>query len=335
MGSSESIQSSAVADLPSLWRDEIGFSNWLHMNIEVLAKVLDLSLLSRQREAPVGRLSADILADICDSTERVIIENQIYAANHGHFGQVLTYAAHYDAQVIVWIASTFRSEYRTAIAWLNGLSDKRFYAVELHGDGQELPELSLVAGPKTAFKQRTLGTEPVILPVSPHARGTNQQGAYVPASYAIPAERTASPGQLVLNAIFERIAQELAGTTTFPALRKPTGDRNYYVVATGPVRASEWAIAFENAQVGVMLVFNDPNTAKRDLDRLREHAAEVDRAVDSSVDMGVVEHRRKQKAIIYRPMSYEERSQDAEGVARWCADTITTFKNAVDALVLF
>lgn len=75
----------------------------------------------------MGGFSADLLAIADRTNEPVIIENQIFKADHSHFGQVLTYAAFYDAAIVVWIARTFRNEYREAIAWLNRLSHKQFF----------------------------------------------------------------------------------------------------------------------------------------------------------------------------------------------------------------
>jgi hypothetical protein len=322
------------ADGVVLWTDEIGFSNWLHGNIDALAVVIGVPLVSRRREAPVGRLSADILAETRDHAEAVIIENQVYAANHGHFGQILTYAAHYDARVIVWIASAFRSEYRAAIAWLNSFSHKHFYAVELRGDGLSIPELVVVAGPESAFESSDQPS-PLVSPVSSHARATYQSGAYIRAPFEVVAERTASPGQLVLNAIFERMAELLVGSPTFPRLRKPAGDRNHYIIAAGPVKDSHWAVVFEDVQVGIALVFEDRATAKDHIQRLATFAADIDSSLGYIVDFRVGEGRKKQKAILYRPFTYEQRSQEGEDVALWSVQTITAFAKIVERLRIF
>lgn len=323
-----------VIEDAALWQGELGFSNWLHGNIHLLADVIGTSLVSRQREARVGRLSADILAEISGTGEPVIIENQIYPANHGHFGQVFTYAAHYDAATIIWIATHFRDEYRSAISWLNTLSSKRFFAVELRSGGGAAPTFEIVAGPDTAFDD-FVTPQRTIMPVSTEARGSTQRGSYVPSPFAIPAERMASPGQLVLNSIFERMTELLTASRAFPRLRRPTGDRNYYVVSAGPVRGSEWAVTFEDAQVGVALVFDNAETAAADLERVRRHEAEISAAVGYPIDCSRVQSRIKQKAILYRPVTYEQRSQEGDEIAHWCVETIATFAAVVQRLVTF
>lgn len=252
----------------ALWANEIEFSNWLHENIQVLGDVLELELVSERREAPVGRLSADLLAKIRDSDEAVIIENQIYPANHGHFGQILTYAGHYDAQVIVCIASSFRNEYRVAFAWLNSFSHKRFYAVELRRDDVVTP-FHVVARPDAALAPSDLAPSQIVVPPSKDAR------------------------------------------------------------------ASEWSIVFTGTGVRLELVFNDREHAMHDIERMAVRADGLRRSLASEIVFDVVATRVKQKAIIHRDLTVEERDQDADGVAAWCAQTITLFAEAVAKLGIY
>ncbi len=315
-----------------LWDDELGFSNWLHQNISVLGDVIGLSLVSRRREAPVGRLSADLLAEINGTDQRVIIENQIYVANHGHFGQVITYAAHYDAHAIVWISASFRNEYRAAVTWLNSLSKKRFYAVELRVDG-DIPEFELVAGPEDAFSE--LLSAPVVMPRATEATESGQRGAFIRAPFAVTSAKSASPGQLALDAMFERIAQMLSGSRAFGSIRKPTGDRNYFAFTSGPVRMSEWSIVFTNTEVRLELVFNDEATGKDDLERTQAHTRALEAAVGNEISFDLDLGRKKQKVIIRKLLSYEERDNDEDRITRWSVDTITRLAEAIASQGIF
>ena len=65
--------------------------------------------------------------------EVVIVESQLETSDHGHLGQILTYAARTEPTTIVWVAASFRPEHRAAIDWLNARTDEntRFFGVEL------------------------------------------------------------------------------------------------------------------------------------------------------------------------------------------------------------
>nr|HEX4317016.1 hypothetical protein [Kofleriaceae bacterium] len=317
------------------WSNEIEFSNWLHGHIDHLGRVLALDLVADRREAPVGRLSADLLARVRSSGEAVIIENQVHTADHGHFGQVLTYAGHYDANVIVWISTGFREEYRAAFAWLNSLSAKRFYAVELGPRGADgTPAFTLVAGPSGA-SNISAAVAPQVVSVSADATPGAAGGWHSPALFAIRASRDASPGQLALNAIFELIATRLSSLRAFPNLKAPTGDRNYFVVANGPIRKSEWSVVFTNDRIRIELVFNDAATSIADVERMQARRDDLRATLGIDLEFAVVAGQAKQKAIVARSLTAEQRNQAPEAVAAWCADTMVAFANAVARLAIF
>ena len=83
----------------------------------------------------------------------VIVENQLETSDHGHLGQILTYAAGTDPTTIVWVSASFRPEHRAAIDWLNARTDEntRFFGVELGvvriGQSEPAPSFRLVAQP--------------------------------------------------------------------------------------------------------------------------------------------------------------------------------------------
>lgn len=112
-------------DLREVWSNEAAdFTPWLEDNINQLGEALGMSLEIRSREAPVGSFSLDLLAHDMDNDHPVVIENQLEETNHDHLGKLLTYAAGYDASVIVWMAKEFRDEHRAALEFLNGRTDE-------------------------------------------------------------------------------------------------------------------------------------------------------------------------------------------------------------------
>ena len=117
-----------------LWDHEAhDFTRWLADNIDRLGEALQMDLECSQTEKQVGDFSLDILARDAGRDLTVVIENQLEWTDHGHLGQLLTYAAGLDAGVVVWITPHFRDEHRAAIDWLNRkTSDEvEFFGVEV------------------------------------------------------------------------------------------------------------------------------------------------------------------------------------------------------------
>lgn len=99
------------------------FRRSLVENLEGLGAVLGTNLEIDAREAGVGGFSLDILAKALGTSKTVIIESQLTQTDHDHLGKLLTYAAGFDASVVIWIAESIREEHRQALEWLNQRTD--------------------------------------------------------------------------------------------------------------------------------------------------------------------------------------------------------------------
>lgn len=90
--------------------------------------------------------------------EKVIIENQLEASNHDHFGKIIKYASGLDANVIVWIVKEAREEHRSAVEWLNNNTSTNinFFLIEVHaykiGDSNPAPMFEVVEKPNGFIK---------------------------------------------------------------------------------------------------------------------------------------------------------------------------------------
>ncbi len=116
----------------TIWKSEAGdLTPWLANNLAMLGEALGLELELEEREGKVGGFSVDIVAREVGENRVVVIENQLEPTDHGHLGQLLTYAAGREAGVVVWISPEFRDEHRQTLDWLNrdGGQGTQFFGV--------------------------------------------------------------------------------------------------------------------------------------------------------------------------------------------------------------
>lgn len=148
--------------LRDLWkREDTHFTPWLaqEVNIALLAEALGLDQLEEiQTEYQVGDFRLDILARDPQSGTLVAIENQFWTGDHKHFGQLITYAAGVSGEsssrkLFVWIAEDIKEEHRSALDWLNRVTDPNlgFFGIVLElwkiGDSPFAPRFNVVSRP--------------------------------------------------------------------------------------------------------------------------------------------------------------------------------------------
>ena len=146
----------------NIWsHEEYDFTPWLVENINLLSETLGIELDSPEREVRLhgaGRVDirAIVRSDETEETATVVIENQLNVSDESHFVRLLGYAASSDANILVWIASSFTNYYLKMIEWLNqwGGEGNKIYAVEVRAWRileTYAPEFYVVAGPKPAL----------------------------------------------------------------------------------------------------------------------------------------------------------------------------------------
>ena len=121
-------------DVRSVWKHEAhDFTRWMLSAADVLGEALGMELELTEAEHRVGGFSLDLIGKDVATNGAVIIENQLEQTDHGHLGQLLTYAGGTDPRTIVWCAQSFRDEHRAALDWLNEntLEHVRFFGVEI------------------------------------------------------------------------------------------------------------------------------------------------------------------------------------------------------------
>lgn len=149
-----------VVPVREVWRHEAyDFTQWMLLNADVLADVLGMELELTEAERQVGGFSLDLIGREIGTGDVVIVENQLEPTDHGHLGQLLTYAGGTDPTTIVWCAPVFRDEHRAALDWLNEHTDEgtRFFGVEVSAvqidDSRPAPLFRVVAQPNDWTKQ--------------------------------------------------------------------------------------------------------------------------------------------------------------------------------------
>ncbi len=123
-------------DIRKVWKNEASdFTNWLAKpdNLQILGNEIGIDISLIRTEAPVGRFSVDILAEVENSDKQVVIENQLESTDHDHLGKIITYAAGFDASMVIWIVKKARDEHRKAIDWLNQYTDENlnFFLIKI------------------------------------------------------------------------------------------------------------------------------------------------------------------------------------------------------------
>lgn len=154
-------------DIRDLWKHEqYDFSGWLAQddNIEYLNDILGITLTDIEKEKSVGTFRCDIVAKAAntdvDTDITVIIENQLEPSNHEHLGKIITYASGLNAKYIVWIVEQAREEHRSAIEWLNNVTDPdiNFFLIEIHayriGNSEPAPKFEIIEEPN-GFRKNT------------------------------------------------------------------------------------------------------------------------------------------------------------------------------------
>ena len=304
-----------VSDLRATWPNEAQhFTPWLADNIAQLGEALGMDLELQQTEAPVGGYSLDILATDLNSSRPVIIENQLEATNHGHLGQLLTYAAGFDAGVVVWVTREFRDEHRQALDWLNQRTgeDTQFFgvAVELWriGDSLPAPHFNLVATPN-GWRKETV------------ARSENQKDA------------AASERMERYRDFFQSLIDTLREQHQFTNVRKGQA-QNWCNFSTGRSHVA-YKADFTNqqqARVSIRIDYPDGERNLRLVNDLELHKDEIQSRL-GSLNWQQVEGRRACLITLERPGNIQDDDDTLEDLQSWMVDNLLKFKEVFGPLL--
>lgn len=117
-------------DVREVWLNEDEhFTPWLasDQGLDLLSEWVGMRLKGARCEVKVGQFRADIVCnEVSDpaNTATVVIENQLGASDHDHFGKLLTYASGTQSAIGIWIATDFAPEHLDAVRALNRSPDR-------------------------------------------------------------------------------------------------------------------------------------------------------------------------------------------------------------------
>lgn len=158
-----------VSASEAVGREDAAFTPWLAEHIAELGDVIGVplalgdedaelaELLKSQTEVPVGQYFLDIRA-LTDDGRIAAIENQYGTSDHKHLGQVLTYSAGVEADIVIWIAEDFTDPHLETLRWLNRRTDEEcgIWAVRIRfvriGDSPVAPTFGVAVAPSATAR---------------------------------------------------------------------------------------------------------------------------------------------------------------------------------------
>ena len=296
-------------ELREAWPNEAqNFTPWLADNIAELGEALGMDLVLKQREAPVGGYSLDILATELNSNRPVIIENQLEATDHTHLGQLLTYAAGFDAGVIVWVTREFRDEHRQALDWLNQRTgkDTQFFGVVVElwriADSPPAPHFRLSATPNGWRKQSLVTTSP-----SPRTRSERSEK---------------------YREFFQPLIDELREKHKFTSARVAQ-PQSWYSFSGGYGQRLPYGASFTGQKQARVELYIDNGSADWNVslfERLEEHKTEIEGNLGHKLDWQRLEDKKACRIALDRPGAIDDPDETLAEIRGWMVDNLLSFK---------
>lgn len=287
-----------------IWQHEAyNFTPWLAKNLEKLGESVGMDLEITEEEASVGDFSLDILAKDLSTGHIVVIENQFGYTDHDHLGKLLTYAAGFDASIVIWISENVRDEHRQTIEWLNQRTDidTLFFAIEI--------EVLKIDDSKPAYNFK-----PVVFPNE--WRKSKRQGSNEGLSKKSESYRS----------YFQVLIDELRTKHSFTKA-KIAQPQNWYVFPTG-ISGISYGTSFaqgEKVRVELYLDLKEKEDNKKLFDWLSDKKQQINNEFGESLSWERMDHRIASRVAIYRKGSIENTESLTE-IQEWAIQELLKFR---------
>ena len=298
--------------LRNLWPNEAtDFTPWLASNITALGNALGLELELVEREASVGDFSLDLLAKDLSTSHSVIIENQLTQTDHDHLGKLLTYAAGFNASIVIWVSESIRDEHRQALEWLNQRTDSetQFFGV--------VTEVLQIDNSKPAYNFK-----PVVFPnewqKSKKSRTTNN---------------ISTKGEKYRN-YFQALIDELREKHKFTGA-KAGQPQNWYSFSSGINGILYGANFTQGGKVRTELYIDqgDHEQNKNLFDCLIEKSTQIADRFGTTLEWERLDNKRASRVAIYRDGSIEYSDQELEEIREWHISNLLKFKEVFPQII--
>lgn len=292
--------------LREIWPHEASdFTPWLAENIEELGKSLGMDLELIEQEASVGDFSLDILAKDLGSSKSVIIENQLTQTDHDHLGKLLTYAAGFDASIVIWVSESIREEHRQAMDWLNQRTDNEtlFFGVVV--------EVIKIDNSKPAFNFK--------LVASPNEWQKNKKRQAQRASISTKGERYQN--------YFQSLIDTLRDSHRFTSA-KVGQPQNWYSFSSG-VSGLTYGANFSQggkARAELYIDLGDQEKNKYVFDQLLNQKEKIESDLGEEVSWERLDNKRASRLALYTDGAIDDSDSDLERVKHWHIEKLLKIK---------
>lgn len=295
--------------LREIWPHEASdFTPWLAENIDELGKALGMDLELIEQEASVGDFSLDILAKDLGTSRSVIVENQLTQTDHDHLGKLITYAAGFDASIVIWVSDSIREEHRQAMDWLNQRTDSEtsFFGVVV--------EVIKIDDSKPAFNFK--------LVASPNEWQKNKKRQ---------AQRTSvsTKGEKYQN-YFKNLIDDLREIHRFTSA-KAGQPQNWYSFSSG-VSGMTYGANFSQggkARAELYIDLGDHEKNKYVFDQLFNMKGEIEGSLGQEISWERLDNKRASRLALYIDGSIEESDSELEKIKNWHIEQLLKLKSAL------
>jgi hypothetical protein len=293
-------------DPRDVWKNEAqDFTPWLAENLDFLSEALPIDGIDlEQIEMAVGDFKVDIVGRESGSPgRRVIIENQLDKTDHGHLGQLLTYAAGLNAEIVIWVSPEFRDESRQALEWLNDRT----------GDGVSF-----------------FGVELELLQIGESAKAANFRVVVEPSEFKrdIVTSTVHSQRQLAYHEFFQDLLVRLKGKSPGFTKRDRAPYDSWIGFGSGKADIGLHA-AFTSAnqfRIELYIDLGNHEANKAAFDQLYGQRAQVEDAVGDPLTWDRLDHRRACRVFAHKEGSIDSPPELLETFKDWGVDQLVNFK---------